>query len=238
MIYYLTAPVLFVQGRRVIATTPKLPEAYGPATGAVPGAGPPLRIAVVGESTAAGVGAERHAEALPGSLAAEVLMRTGRAAAWSVHARTGYTAAKVRRRLLDGLAEAAPDVAVVAIGVNDLLASRPLARFERDVAGLVTGIRTAAGADVPVVLSGMPPMSRLPALPQPLRGILGRRGRAMDRRLARVARRLPAVRHLAFDLPPDSGRFFGADGFHPGPAGYRLWAEQCAPHVLDLAPSV
>lgn len=233
MIYYLTAPVLLVQGRRVRATTPRLPEAGGPATGSVPGAGSPLRIAVVGESTAAGVGAVRHSEALPGFLASEVAARTDRAVAWSVHARTGYRAADVRRELLGGLAA---DVAVVAIGVNDLLAGRPLARFERDVAELVTAIRTAAGAEVPVVLSGMPPLGRFPSLPQPMRAILGWRAHAMDRRLARVARRLPAVRHCPFDLPSDTDDFFGADGFHPGPDGYRQWARQCAPIVLGLVP--
>jgi len=235
MIFYLTAPVLVAQGRRVRATTPRLPEADGPAAGTVPGDGPPLRIAVVGDSTGAGVGAVRHGEALPGFLAGEVAARTGRAVAWSVHARTGYRAADVRRELLGGLLAAAPDVAVVAIGVNDLLAASPLARFERDVADLVTGIRTAADADVPVVLSGMPPLGRFPSLPQPMRAILGWRARAMDRRLARVARRLPGVRHLPFDLPADTAGFFGADGFHPGPSGYHLWARQCAPLVHDLA---
>lgn len=238
MIYYLTAPVLIVQGRRVRATTPRLPEAGGPASGSVPGDGTPLRIAVVGESTAAGVGAVRHAEALPGFLAAEVAALTGRAAAWTVHARTGYTAGRVRRELLGGLPAAAPDVAVVAIGVNDLLEARPLARFERDAASLIAGIRTAAGAEVPIVLCGMPPLGRFPSLPQPMRAILGWRARAMDRRLARVARRLPAVRHCPFELPPDTDGFFSADGFHPGPAGYRLWARQCAPLAVGLAPSL
>lgn len=233
MIFYLTAPVLVVQGRRVKATIPRLPEADGPVSGTVAGDGTPLRIAVVGDSTGAGVGAVRHSEALPGFLAAEVAARTGRAVAWSVHARTGYRAAGVRRELLGGLLAA--DVAVVAIGVNDLLAACPLARFERDVAELVAGIRTAVGAEVPVVLSGMPPLGRFPSLPQPMRAILGWRARAMDRRLARVARHLPEVRHLPFDLPADTDGFFGADGFHPGPAGYRLWARQCAPLVLDLA---
>lgn len=67
--------------------------------------------------------------------------------------------------------------------------------------------------------------------------VSSRRGRAMDRRLGHVAGRLPAVRHWTFHLPPDADGFFGADGFHPSTTGYRLWAEQCAPRVLELVES-
>ena len=235
MIFYLAAPVLLVQGRRVRATTPRLPEASGPSAGEVRGAGPPVRVAVVGESTAAGVGVERHTQGLAGCLAREVAGRTGAAVAWSVHARGGYTAADVCRELLDGLAgRPRPDAVVVAIGVNDLLAARALARFERDVTDLVQVIRAACGGDVPVVLSGMPPLHRFPALPQPSRAILGRRARAMDARLRRVAGRLPSVRHRPFTLPEDTRRLFAEDGFHPGPTGYRWWATALARDVTTM----
>lgn len=235
MMFYLATPILLVQGRRVRARTPRLPEAGGPVTGCVAGDGAPLRIAVVGESTAAGVGAERHAEALPGFLAAEVAARTGRAVAWSVHARTGLTAAQVGRDLLGGLARGPrPQVVVVAVGVNDLLGARTLGRFEHDVTALLRGVR-AAGADVPIVLSGMPPLHRFPSLPQPMRAILGRRARAMDARLRRSAAGLPGVRHRTFELPADLAAFFASDGFHPGTEGYRRWAAELAPHVADAA---
>jgi lysophospholipase L1-like esterase len=242
VIFYLTAPILLVQGRRVRATTPRLPEAGGPAAGTArprtggPGTGRGLRVAVVGESTAAGVGARSHSAALPGFLPEELAARTGAPVAWTVDARTGYTADRVRRELLPGLAaRPRPDAVVVAIGVNDLLAARPLARFERDVADLVRGVRAAAGAEVPIVLSGMAPLHRFPALPQPMRAILGWRARAMDARLLRVAARLPCVRHRTFALPADTDAFFGADGFHPGPDGYRRWAAEIAPDVAEMA---
>lgn len=234
MLFYLTAPILLVQGRGVRAATPRLPEAAGASTGTVHGTGPPLRIAVLGDSTAAGVGAQRHAEALPGFLAGEVARRTGRRVGWTVAGRTGYTADQVRRELAPGLANGArPDVVVLAIGANDLLAARPLRRFERDVAELVAAVRVAAGAPVPVLVSAMPPVGRFPALPQPMRAVLGRRGRAMDARLRRVAGHLPEVRHVPFVLPGDTDAFFGADGFHPGPDGYRRWAGELAAFVVE-----
>ncbi|HLM69468.1 MAG TPA: hypothetical protein VK358_18145, partial [Longimicrobium sp.] len=48
----LLAPVLVLQGKRVRRTTPRLPEAAGPRTGAVAGRGAPVRLLVLGESTA------------------------------------------------------------------------------------------------------------------------------------------------------------------------------------------
>lgn len=57
-------PILMFQGRRLRRTIPRLPEASGPCTGLVSGASPtltspPLKLLLIGESTAAGVGAAR-----------------------------------------------------------------------------------------------------------------------------------------------------------------------------------
>ena len=59
------APLLMLQGRRVRATLPELPEAGGERRG-VAGSGPPLKLMIVGDSSAAGVGAASQEEALLG----------------------------------------------------------------------------------------------------------------------------------------------------------------------------
>ncbi|TGA92727.1 hypothetical protein [Streptomyces sp. MZ04] len=46
--------------------------------------GPPLRLAVIGDSLAAGVGAASHEEALSGQLARTLTAMTGRAVSWRV----------------------------------------------------------------------------------------------------------------------------------------------------------
>lgn len=231
---YLFLPILAWQGRRIRATVPRLPEAAGPTEGTARGDGTPLRIAVIGDSTAAGVGAQRNEAALPGYLAAEVARRTGRPVRWRVLARSGATAASVRHRLVPRLRDGEPPQAVsVAVGVNDLLKLRPLRTFERDVAALVAAIRECAGATVPVALSAMPPLGLFPSLPQPTRAIFGRRARAMDRRLRRVADRTAGVRHVPFTAP-SHGRFFAADGFHPSSSGYADWAAELGPTVAEM----
>ncbi|HOY81854.1 MAG TPA: hypothetical protein PLB92_06910, partial [Rhodoglobus sp.] len=65
------APVLVAQGRRLRRDTPRLPDAASPWHGTV--AGPrPLSLLVLGDSTAAGVGADTQDDALPGHLGREL----------------------------------------------------------------------------------------------------------------------------------------------------------------------
>ncbi|MEO1603455.1 MAG: SGNH/GDSL hydrolase family protein, partial [Pseudomonadota bacterium] len=78
-------PLLLTQGRRVRRDILRLPEAEGPREGIV-GEGPPLRLLVLGDSSAAGVGAATQSDALVGQLVAQLSpeYRT----AWTVIART------------------------------------------------------------------------------------------------------------------------------------------------------
>lgn len=229
----LLAPVLVVQGRRVRATTPRLPEAEGPAGHAAAG-GPVLRLAVVGESTAAGCGAERHDEALAGWLARELAERTGRHVEWRAVARNGITVRRFRTELAATVAadDWCPDVIVAVFGVNDLLELNPLRRWERDLTETVTAVRDRCGG-APLVLAGVPPVHRFPSLPQPLRAAMGLRARALDHRMRRVAARTGCgyVPSPVERLAGDAERFFATDRFHPSSAGYRLWAAALAPAV-------
>lgn len=70
----LLGPLLLWQGRRVRATALRLPEAAGPRTAE----GSALRLLIVGDSSAAGVGAAHQDEALAGRLAQALAARLGR----------------------------------------------------------------------------------------------------------------------------------------------------------------
>lgn len=219
----LLAPVLVRQGKRVRRTTPRLPEAPGPRTGEVPGRGAPVRLLVLGESTAAGVGAADHREGLAGQVAASVGAETGRPVHWRVIGRNGATAAGAHDELLVPAADVAADVAVVALGVNDTLRLRSPGRWTADLRRLIGALRERCGA-VPVILAGVPPMGLFPALPQPLRGTLGLRAVVLDRAAARMAGTMEGVRHVSVPLPRDEvDAFFCDDRFHPSPHGYAQW---------------
>ncbi|SFP70015.1 Lysophospholipase L1 [Amycolatopsis arida] len=220
------APALVAQGLRLRRSVPRLPDAAGPHLGVVGSEGPPLRLLVIGESTVAGVGARDHGEALTGQLAAELSRRTGRPVRWRAIGRSGATAGALHGELAAGTLDEPADVVVVALGVNDTVALHAAPRYRRDLLRLIATLRARLGP-VPVVLTGVPPLAKFPALPQPLRTVLGLRARALDAAAASLVA-LPGVAHAPLPrvlLTPGS---FATDGFHPGPAGYRLWADHLA----------
>ncbi len=229
------APVLLWQGRRVRRDTPKLPEAEGPRDGVV-GAdrpGRPLRLLIVGDSSAAGVGASVQDEALAGRLVGRLAPRLARPLAWRLVARTGTTTREALALIDAGPADRF-DVAVVALGVNDVTALRPVPRWLADVERVHARLH-ARHRVRRVLWSGLPPMHRFPALPQPLRGVMGLHARALDAALgrwcaARPSGALPRATHVPLPAMSDPA-LIASDGFHPGPGAYVLWAEALAPHV-------
>jgi lysophospholipase L1-like esterase len=228
---YLLAPVLIYQGRGLRRRMPRLPEALDPA-GTAAGVAPPVRLAVLGDSTAAGVGAECHRDALAGRLGAAIAGETGREVSWRAVARSGATS-RTARDLVPGLVQDGwrPDVVVVLIGVNDLKNLRRLRDWDHDVLALLCAIKEMTGG-VPVVISGMAPVGRFPALPQPMRAVMSLRASAMDQSLRRVAR----GRHVPVNPQIIAGGFFSEDGFHPSPDGYSAWAgELLGPVVQAMA---
>src|SRR5262245_48122534 len=119
------------QGRRVRATTPILPPAAGPTEGRTPGRAPALRVALLGESTVAGVGAATHEESLAGRTADALCRITGRSIEWRAIGLSGATARTTRRVLLEKLPGAGADAVALVLGVNDTVTLRPAPLFAR-----------------------------------------------------------------------------------------------------------
>ena len=228
------APVLLVQGRRVRRVALKLPEADGPRAGVsrAPGAvgdAPALRLLILGDSSAAGVGAGLQDQALSGRLLAALHARGVPRIAWRLEARTGWAAADALAHVSRLPAEDA-DLVLCVLGVNDVTADQPVQRWLRTLGALDARLHAQAPS-ARVAWSGLPPMHRFPLLPQPLRWYLGERARRFDAALARWCGQAPHRLHLAMvDIErgsPGAG-LMAEDGFHPGPAGCRLWADGLA----------
>jgi lysophospholipase L1-like esterase len=221
----LLAPALAIQGKRVRRTTPRLPDASGPADGTV-GQGEPLDLLVLGESTVAGVGAGDHEEALAGQVAAALAVRSGRSVRWRAVGLSGADARAVYTHLLDTACARPADLVVLALGVNDTIGLHGATRYRKDLLRLVGALRARLGAPT-VLLAGVPPMGGFPNLPQPLRAVLGLRSRVLDAAAAELAA-VPGVVHAPMPSALMAADSFAADGFHPGPAAYRIWGEQLA----------
>ena len=156
------APVLIAQGRRVRRAVPKLPEPPGERTG-VRGRGEPLRVLIVGDSSAAGVGASHQQQALLGQLVATLSSRFR--VQWTLFAKTGYTTA-CALRALDALDGQTFDVAMTVLGVNDVTSGMSRMTWIRQQTRLRHRLRTELGV-AQLLVSGLPPMGGFPALPNP-----------------------------------------------------------------------
>lgn len=218
-------PLLIAQGLWLRRTARLLPEPEGPRNG-TQGVGAPLRLLILGDSAAAGVGAGQQDEALSGQLVS--LLAQGYRVIWHLEAHTGETTASTLARLR--LIEPAPfDIAVTSLGVNDVTHGVTLNRWLRDTGALHHLLRGKFGVNT-ILASGVPPMHHFPLLPQPLRWVLGQTAARFDGALADMLEETGQATHLPFDLP-FSKDMMAIDGFHPTPAAYRLWAARIAQRI-------
>ncbi|WP_457422860.1 SGNH/GDSL hydrolase family protein [Roseateles sp. P5_E7] len=230
----LLGPLLLWQGRRVRVTALRLPEAAGGRSRD----GGALRLLIVGDSSAAGVGAAHQDEALAGRLAQALSTRLGQPVGWQLIATSGHRSVQALAALQ--AAELAPaDVLITSLGVNDvvdqvlpreaLIALDAIEAHARERAGVRISVHCAA-----------PPMQSFPLLPQPLRWFFGQQAARFNAALAAQVhgQAWRRVVHLPEAMQRDAAALMAADGFHPGPRGYALWAEALVERIVAALPQV
>jgi lysophospholipase L1-like esterase len=216
----LRLPVAVVQGMWMRSTIELAPPATGPTSGTVGTVSrPPLRIAVVGDSTAAGCGVNSHDDGFAGCLARELAARTQQPVRWQVVGEFGATARRIRYRLLPQLGEDL-DVAVLLAGGNDVMSRRSPGQWRNDLSAIVDDLAERADH---VVIAGIPPFALFPSIPTTLGHYLSERAAALHE----VTRQICAGRSCTTwvtttGVPPAD--FFASDRFHPSAVGYQLWA--------------
>jgi len=227
----LLGPLLLVQARRVRLNTLRLPEAAGPRQGREgTGTGAPLRVLVVGDSSAVGVGVDCQSTAFAQPLARQLAELSGRTVVWQLLGKTGVNSAEALALVRDAeLARA--DVLVMALGTNDVTSQRSASRYLEALQALQAEVCKRTGARA-LVCTGLPPLHILPAAPQPLRWYLGLCARRLDRALQRWLAGQPRARYCSLQWAADPGAM-ARDGFHPGAGQYRQWAGMVAGLIHD-----
>lgn len=186
------------------------------------------RLAVLGDSIAAGVG-----DPVPGYDDRSWADRLARALATGEqparYLNLGVPelrAAEIRRQQLTRALAFEPDLAVVTAGANDMLRrSFDPARVEEELASIVEAL-TAAGCLV--VTFGLFDLSRTSFVPDGMRADLHDRIRRLNETTRRVTTRHWGVFVDFFDHPALDDRLFSADMIHPNRRGHACIATSVA----------
>jgi lysophospholipase L1-like esterase len=206
-----------------------------------------LRLAVLGDSTTAGVGVEHAEDSLPYQLALRLADHHGRAVHVVSYGWAGARVADVARaqlpRALEPLraSETEPflpgaDVDVIVIASNDATHNTPRHRYRADLRAVLSTVR-GANPRARVVLAGIPAFRGALRAVEPLIFLADQYARLLRPvSRAEVARVGAGYADLARELPRrmNSGTaFLSVDHFHPSAAGYRIWADVIFEAVID-----
>lgn len=200
------------------------------------GVGDPYRILVLGDSTAAGVGADSAAHTVGATVATGVAAITGRPVELRNVGRSGATSPQLLAQVDRGLAAMSdPQVAIVMIGANDITHRLDRAAATRALSDTVTRLR-AAGAEV--IVGTCPDLGTIRPIPQPLRSLVRRWSRALaaEQTVAVVqagGRTVSTGDLLGPMFAEQPAEMFSADRFHPSAAGYARAAAALLPSVCD-----
>jgi lysophospholipase L1-like esterase len=202
-------------------TAPPTADGYYPAPGTNA-----LRFAVLGDSIAAGCGAE-SAELVPGVLLARGLAEeSGR----TVHLTTFAVSGATTRTLITQVDQAVadpPDLVLLIIGGNDVTGKMRV-RTSAALLGIeVARLRTAGAA---VVVGTCPDLGTIRPIPQPLRWVVRKWGRMLAKAQRREVERAGGVAVPVADLVSPEfhirhSELFSPDRFHPNGAGYQHAAD-------------
>jgi lysophospholipase L1-like esterase len=193
-----------------------------------------IELLVLGDSIAAGLGAETSRQTLGAQLARRLAKHTHRAVRLHTAAIVGAETSMLRAQLAGLPTGYRPQVAVVVVGGNDVTHRVRVADSVSHLANAVSALQ-ARGCEV--VVGTCPDLSALASVPQPLRAL----GGMSSRRLAEAQRavvtdlgaRAVSLSHVVgpfFLAQPDE--MFAVDRFHPSGAGYRRTAKAMLPSVL------
>lgn len=196
---------------------------------------PPLRLTMLGDSTAAGQGVHRAGQT-PGALLASGLAAVAeRPVELRNVALPGARSDDLDRQVSLALADGSrvPDICVIMIGANDVTHRVPPTRSVRCLSAAVRRLRTA-GAEV--VVGTCPDLGTIEPVQQPLRWL----ARRASRQLA-AAQTIGVVEQggrtvslgdlLGPEFAENPRELFGPDHYHPSAEGYATAAMAVLPTV-------
>lgn len=197
------------------------------------GQGTSIRLAVLGDSGAAGLGADSPADTMGAILASALAEVSGRTVTLSNHAVIGAQTKDLDAQV-DRATWTRPHVAVIMVGANDITHLVPRQVSAHRLRAIVRRLRESG---THVVVATCPDLGTVKPVPQPLRSIMRRRSRLLADAQARATLAeggrpvaLGARLGPEFDSRPEV--MFSHDRFHPSTDGYAAAAQALLPEVI------
>jgi lysophospholipase L1-like esterase len=117
---------------------------------------------------------------------------------------------------------------MLGLGGNDVLKLSSPRKWRRDMIKLL-GILKEKNPSAKIFITNAPAVRLSPALPQPIRFILGHLSALHDRNTKEFTRDMENV--FYYHQPTEVIEDFFSDGLHPSEKGYDIWSET----MLDFA---
>lgn len=199
------------------------------------GPGDPVRFVMLGDSTAAGMGAAHREQTVGATIANGVAALSGRPVELTNVAVVGAESPQLGDQVVRALELVPhPDVAVISIGANDVTHRNDRSAAVRHLEMAVSRLR---GTGAEVVVATCPDLGAVEPLPQPLKLLARRWSRdlAAAQTVAVVeagGRAVSVGNLLGPSFMRDPKVMFSEDRFHPSPAGYARLAAALLPSVV------
>ncbi len=224
------APFLYLQGQYVRRKIGRLPDASGNNAGKSGAESESAKLLVIGESTAAGVGARTHETALTGQFARFLGEKVGKSIEWHVIGRSGITVKETIHELVPKIPDEKFDYILLALCGNEVLKLRSPRTFRRDMKKLLA-ILQGKYSNTTFFITNAPAIRLSPILPNPIKFILGHLSALHDANAREFTAGMEKVFyfHQPIEVPED----FFADGIHPSEKGYTAWSRRMIEFFTD-----
>jgi lysophospholipase L1-like esterase len=233
--WYVLTPIFVLcipQALYVKRTALRLPEAKGEKRLAHGEQYSPLTFLHFGESTVAGVGVNQLNKGLSAQLCSEIHHQLLHSDNVRVECKvTGQNGIRFHElnELIKQNTDSA-DFAIVTMGVNDTTALTSVKAWRQEI---LQCIRQMNHLGIPhVFFTQVPPMEQFPALPIPLKYLLGLRAHILNIELRRLCQQAASCHYVGSKLLVEK-EMMAEDGYHPSELGYQAWAKQITPQILE-----
>lgn len=217
------APFLYLQGQYVRRKVGRLPDAAGDKHGVFANGAEGVKMLVLGESTAAGVGASTHETGLAGQFAKFLGEKIGKSVRWQVVGKSGITVGRTIKELVPEIGDEKFDYIMLALCGNEVLSLHSPRVFRRDMRRLLA-ILQEKNPDATFFITNAPAVRLSPVLPFTIKFILGHLSALHDANARELTAKMPRV--FYFHQPTSVPADFFADGLHPSEAGYTAWSKR------------